>query len=132
MARKQLAEQWAEHRRQHEEEDRRQRVTVITEFDTGDPDATRHAMAEAILRYRLALRLLATAIGWASAGAPFGLPPQVLSGVRAAYHRWCQRRAACDVGCGHGARSGGPQSAHRSADLSAEAARRLGCPAPLQ
>jgi hypothetical protein len=29
------------------------------------------------------------------------------------------------VGCGHGARSGGPQSAYRSAGLRAEAARRL-------
>ena len=37
MARKQLAEQWAEHRRQRDEEERRQRVMVITEFDAGDP-----------------------------------------------------------------------------------------------
>jgi hypothetical protein len=36
MAGKQRAEQWAEHRRQHEEEERRQRVMVITEFDAGD------------------------------------------------------------------------------------------------
>ena len=35
MASKQLAEQWTEHRRQREEEERRQRVTVITEFDAG-------------------------------------------------------------------------------------------------
>jgi hypothetical protein len=41
--RKQRAEQWAEHCRQREE------------------------------AYRRALRLLATAIGWANAGAPFGL-----------------------------------------------------------
>jgi hypothetical protein len=67
------AEQWAEHRRQREEEDRQQRVTVITEFDAGDPEATMHALAGEILRYRQALRLLATAIGWASTGAPFGL-----------------------------------------------------------
>jgi len=75
MARKQRAEQWAEHRRQREEEDRRQRVMVITEFDAGDPDATMHAMAEEILRYRQALRWLAMAIGRADAGAPFGLFP---------------------------------------------------------
>jgi len=50
-------------------------LMVITEFDAGEPDATMHAMAGEILRYRQALRLLATAIGWASAGAPFGLFP---------------------------------------------------------
>ena len=75
-ARKQRAEQWAEHRRQREEEDRRQRVMVITEFAAADPDATMHAMAEEILKYRRALRLLARAIGWAGAGAPFGLMGQ--------------------------------------------------------
>ena len=37
MARKQQAERWAEQRRQREEEDRQQRVMVITEFDAGDP-----------------------------------------------------------------------------------------------
>src|SRR5215813_11679174 len=74
MARKQLSEQWAEHRRQCEEEERRQRVMVITEFDAGDPEATLHALAGEILRYRQALRVLAKAIGWAEAGAPgFGL-----------------------------------------------------------
>jgi hypothetical protein len=46
---------------------------VITEFDA--PEATLHALADEILKYRRALRLLATAIGWASAGAPFGLFP---------------------------------------------------------
>jgi hypothetical protein len=46
---------------------------IITEFDAGDPEATMHAMADEILRYRQALRLLAEAIGWAEAGAPFGL-----------------------------------------------------------
>jgi hypothetical protein len=46
---------------------------VITEFDAGDPEATMHAMATGILEYRLALRLLAKAIGWADAGAPFGV-----------------------------------------------------------
>ena len=56
MARKQQAEQQAEHRRQREEEERRDRV-----------------MANEILRYREALRLLAKAIGWADVGAPFGL-----------------------------------------------------------
>ena len=39
MARKQRAEQWAEHRRQREDEDRQQRVMVITEFDAGNPAA---------------------------------------------------------------------------------------------
>jgi hypothetical protein len=73
MARKQRAEQWAEHRRQRDEEARRQRVIVITEFDAGDPEATMHAMATEILEYRRALRLLAKAIGWADAGAPFVL-----------------------------------------------------------
>jgi hypothetical protein len=78
MARKQRAaerraEQWAEHRRQRDEEERRQRVTVITEFDAGDAEATMHAMATAILEYRRAVRLLAKAIGWADAGAPFGV-----------------------------------------------------------
>jgi hypothetical protein len=65
----------AEHRRRRDEEERRQRVMVITEFDAGDPEATMHALADEILRYRRALRLLATAIGWASTGAPFGLFP---------------------------------------------------------
>jgi hypothetical protein len=75
MARKQLAEQWAEHRRQYEEEERRQRVMVVTEFDAGDPEATMHAMATEILKYRLAVRLLAKAIGWTGAGAPFAIIP---------------------------------------------------------
>lgn len=55
---------------------RRQRVMVITEFDAGDPEATLHALADEILKYRQALRLLARAIGWAEAGASFGLFPQ--------------------------------------------------------
>jgi len=79
MAKKRQAEQWAERwaecRRPHDEEEQRQRVTVITEFDAGDPEATLHALAGEILRYRDVLRLLAEAIGWASAGAPFGLFP---------------------------------------------------------
>jgi hypothetical protein len=75
MTGKQRAEQWAERCRQREEEERQQRVMVITEFDAGDPDATMHAVADEILRYRLALRLLATAIGWADAGTPFALMP---------------------------------------------------------
>jgi hypothetical protein len=37
-----------------------------------DPEATLHALADEILKYRRALRLLARAIGWAEAGAPFG------------------------------------------------------------
>ena len=46
---------------------------VITEFDAGDPEATLHALADEILKYRRAVRLLAKAIGWADAGAPFAL-----------------------------------------------------------
>ena len=53
MAGKQRAEQWAERRRQRDEEDRRQRGAVITEFDAGDPEATLHALAAEILEYRL-------------------------------------------------------------------------------
>jgi hypothetical protein len=34
------AEQWAEHRRQRDEEEWQCRVMVITEFDAGDPEAT--------------------------------------------------------------------------------------------
>src|SRR5215831_7865878 len=63
MARKQQAEQWAEHRRQCAEEERRQRVMVITEFDAGDPEATLHALADELLKYRRAVGLLAKAIG---------------------------------------------------------------------
>ena len=70
MAKKQRAEQWAEHRRRREEEERRQRVMVITEFDAGDSDATMHAMAEAILEYRRALRVLGRAVDLAKVGAP--------------------------------------------------------------
>jgi hypothetical protein len=46
---------------------------VITEFDAGNPEATMHAMADEILRYRLAVRQLAKAIGWVDAGASFGV-----------------------------------------------------------
>ena|SRR5215472_2757806 len=67
------AEQLAEHRRQREEEERRQRVMVITEFDAGDSEATMHAMAEAILEYRRALRVLGRVVDLAKVGAPFGL-----------------------------------------------------------
>jgi hypothetical protein len=73
MAGKQRAEQWAEHRRQHEEEERRQRVMVITEFAAGDPEATMHAMAEAILEYRRALGVLGRAVDLAKVGAPVAL-----------------------------------------------------------
>jgi hypothetical protein len=81
---KQRAEQLAEQRRQREEEERRQRVMVITEFDAGDPEATLHALADEILKYRRAVGLLAKAIGWADAGAPFALI--------AARPRWRPRR----------------------------------------
>jgi len=67
------AEQRAEQRRQREEEDRQSRVMVITEFDAGDAQATMHALAAEILRYRCCMRQLADVIGWTSSGAPFGL-----------------------------------------------------------
>jgi hypothetical protein len=57
---------------------------VITEFDAGDPEATLHALADEILKYRRAVGLLAQAIGWADAGAPFAL---IAPGVR-----WRPRR----------------------------------------
>ena len=37
------------------------------------PEATLHALADEILKYRRAVRLLAKAIGWADVGAPFAL-----------------------------------------------------------
>ena len=54
-------------------EERQSRVMVITEFDAGDPEATMYALADEILKYRRAVRLLAKAIGWADAGGPFAL-----------------------------------------------------------
>jgi|SRR6516162_636244 hypothetical protein len=68
-----VVERCAELCRRREEEDRRQRARVITEFDAGDPDATMHALADEILKYRRAVRLLAKAVGLADAGAPFAL-----------------------------------------------------------
>jgi hypothetical protein len=73
MARKQRAEQWAEHRRRHKEEECQRRVMVITEFDAGDPEATMHAMAEAILEYRRALGVLGRVVDLAKVGAPVAL-----------------------------------------------------------
>jgi phage terminase small subunit len=74
MAKKQRTlERLAEHRRQREEEDRRQRVMAITEFDAGNPEATMHAMAGAILEYRRVLQTLGRAVDLAKAGALFGL-----------------------------------------------------------
>jgi hypothetical protein len=73
MARKQRAERWAEYRRQRDAAKRQFRVRVITGFDAGDPEATLHALADEILKYRRAVKLLAKAIGWADAGAPFAL-----------------------------------------------------------
>src|SRR5262249_61052614 len=53
MAKKQRTlERLAEHRRQREEEDRRQRVMAITEFDAGNPEAPMQAMAGAGMEYR--------------------------------------------------------------------------------
>jgi len=76
MARKQRAaerraEQWAEYRRQREEEERRERVMVITEFAGGDSEATMHAMADEILRYRQCVRQLERAVANTRDGAPF-------------------------------------------------------------
>src|SRR5262249_36280143 len=73
MARKRQTEQWAEYRRQRDEEERRQRVMVITEFDAGDLEGTLHAMADAILEYPRARRMLSKAIGGAVASAPVAL-----------------------------------------------------------
>jgi hypothetical protein len=73
MARKQRAEQWAEHRRRRDEEERQCRMTVIAEFDAGSPEATLHALAGEILKYRRAVKLLAKAIGWADAGSSFAV-----------------------------------------------------------
>jgi len=42
----------AELRLQREQEERRQRESVIAEFDAGDPEATLHALAAEILEYR--------------------------------------------------------------------------------
>ena len=67
MAGKQRGEQWAEHRRRRAEDERQSRVMVITEFDAGDPEATLHALADEILKYRRAVRLLAKAISWTDA-----------------------------------------------------------------
>ena len=61
MAKKQRAEQWAEHPRQRDKEERQCRVMIITEFDAGDPEATMHALATEILRYRHCVRQLADA-----------------------------------------------------------------------
>jgi len=97
MAGKQRAEQLAELCRQREEEDRQQRVMIITEFAAGDRDATMHAMADEILKYRQALRWLAAAIGWAEAGAPFGLVAPALSGVRGGPARVTSCRGSNEV-----------------------------------
>jgi len=60
---------------------------VITEFDAGSPEATMQALADAVLEYRRAIRLLAAAVGWAEAGSPFAL---VAPGPLAAetFQRW--------------------------------------------
>jgi len=47
-------------------------VIIITEFDAEDPEATMHALADEILKYRRA-DAAAKAIGWADAGGPFAL-----------------------------------------------------------
>jgi hypothetical protein len=69
---------------------RRSNAVLIAEFDAGDPEATMQAMADEILKYRRALRLLAQAIGWAEAGAPFAL---IAPGPR-----WRSRRIVDEYG----------------------------------
>jgi len=59
-------------------------VRVIAEFDAGDSEATLHALADEILNYRRAMRLLVEAIGWADAGAPFSLMGSGPIGIRGA------------------------------------------------
>ena len=71
------------YRRQRDEQERRQRVMVITEFDAGEPEATLHALADEILRYQCCVRQLVDAIELTSAGAEFGLIRRPLSGA------WC-------------------------------------------
>ena len=70
-------------------------MTVIAEFDAGISEATMHALADEILKYRRAVRLLAKAVGWADVGAPFAL---IAPGPR-----WHPKRtidgAACGAGC---------------------------------
>ena len=74
MAKKQRTlERLAEHRRQREEEDRRQGAMAITEFDAGNPEATVHAIAGAILEYRRVLGALGRVVDLAKAGAPVAL-----------------------------------------------------------
>ena len=51
--------------------------------------ATLHALADEILKYRRALRLLATAIGWADAGATFCADRPRSSLASETYHQWC-------------------------------------------
>ena len=65
-------------------------MMVITEFDAGDPEATLHALADEILKYRRAVGLLAKAIGWASTGRPQNLESSVPSPTQRAS---CDRRA---------------------------------------
>ena len=56
-------------------------VTVITEFDAGDAEATMHALADEILKYRRTVKLLAKAIGWADAGESTLVRVYVLMGL---------------------------------------------------
>src|SRR5262249_30982310 len=77
---------------QRDEEERRQRVTVIAEFDAGISEATMHVLADEILKYRRAVRLLAKAVGWADVGAPFAL---IAPGPR-----WHPKRTIDGAACG--------------------------------
>jgi hypothetical protein len=77
---------------------------VITEFDAGDPEATLHALADEIVKYRRAVRLLAKAIGWADTGAPFALiapgrywrPRRTIDGAPQTFDDEPERGPACD------------------------------------
>jgi hypothetical protein len=65
-----LAQNLAEVGRQREHGEQRRRDRVVAEFG-GDPNG----MAEAIMRYRHALKQLADAIDWIRRGAPVTVVP---------------------------------------------------------
>ena len=67
-------------------------MTVIAEFDAGISEATMHALADEILKYRRAVRLLAKAVGWADVGAPFAPDRPRSSFASEAHDRWCRLR----------------------------------------
>jgi hypothetical protein len=60
-------------RQEFERKEQHRRDVVIAEFDAGETEATMHAMAAEILRYRENMARLAEAVALAQAGAPFAL-----------------------------------------------------------